>query len=475
MTKRRIISLDMDGCLFNENYIFAKERFFTVLDIVLTLYKKGKHILGASNGQWMRQQVIGNYLSQYEAHKAKGTVPRREVIEGLKDIAQCYLPARSDEDIERDVINENQALFAQLKSENAPYDGVTVIVGSNRQSKKIDDVNARVAGKGSAFPAIRAAATELNAELDTFLLADVYGELEDGTSFDRAVKKSSHHAKWKFDDTKLSILYTQIQRAASLHPGDEIDFDFYDDRTDILDSLKKVFTANPHLIPANVTLRLHQYKGGEVVDYQPIQGQGVCHQAYRQTLLDCTAYIENQLGRSIESYQKKYRKKLNYADRLPGFLQRLASLKTSLSDSVAKQLSILEMKRAALVESCGADSAPCQAMDTLCHSLKAARTEFEQSPGLQKDYQVMQASFTSAIDTAKQSDLGQHRGVAKNVLYNLGLFAAGLGAFYLIGLCIKNAIHFANGQSLGFFSANTDSVNKIEACEEAVSAITCRA
>lgn len=65
-----------------------------------------------------------------------------------------------------------------------------------------------------------------------------------------------------------------MQKAAADHPGEEIIFDFFDDRRDIVTTLKNYFTQYRHMIPKNVKLRLHSYAGEEDVLRASISGTG---------------------------------------------------------------------------------------------------------------------------------------------------------------------------------------------------------
>ncbi|MCX7117248.1 MAG: hypothetical protein NTW94_04980 [Legionellales bacterium] len=171
------------------------------------------------------------------------------------------------------------------------YGPVITFVGSNRQSKEIDEVNGIVGNKGSCFPAIRRICDILETELDTFLLADIYGDLPDGTAFANATNPEykGSHAKWLFDNHKGTILYAQMQRIANANPKEPIVFDFFDDRVDILESLERYFSKHPSLIPSHVTLRLHQYEGFEVKRHCSIQGHGFIDANYRETVKEMAA------------------------------------------------------------------------------------------------------------------------------------------------------------------------------------------
>ncbi|KTC83658.1 hypothetical protein [Legionella cincinnatiensis] len=198
----------------------------------------------------------------------------------------------------KDVIASNKIFLDTIKEENQNFTKAIALIGSNRQSLNIDIANSP--GKGSCFPAIKKVTDHLGCTFDPFLLADIYGNLPNGTSYDRAMHHFDHtysgdHSDWIFDDTKASLIYAQMHKVALDHPTEEIIFDFYDDRgfgarspKDILEDLHEFFTKNPALIPPNVTLRLNHYAGGDVSKMDPIKGKpsNIIDANYQQTVKD---------------------------------------------------------------------------------------------------------------------------------------------------------------------------------------------
>jgi hypothetical protein len=191
----------------------------------------------------------------------------------------------------KDVIRANQPFLDTLKKENAYYEYVTLFVGSNRQSKQDDDYNSN--NTESCYVAIQKINSYLGTELDTLLLADIYGHLKSGKSFKRATDKNYQgtHSDWIFDDEKLTTIYTQMQRMATKNSKESIVFDFYDNRGIkephshlMLERLTKFFTKYPEMIPHNITLRLNHYKGGQVTPIGNIKGRGPIDNHYRKTV-----------------------------------------------------------------------------------------------------------------------------------------------------------------------------------------------
>jgi len=182
-----------------------------------------------------------------------------------------------------------QAIDQQLNTEK--YDHVFYTVGSARQSYSSDRRNARYNGTGSCFPYMSAIQERLKkGEVKKFLLTDLYNDRPDDTSFDEAIhllkQKNPEPSEygWVFDDSKFTILYAQIHKFARENPDVEIDYDFYDDREDILHPLHSVFKRFPHLLPKNVTLKMHEYSGGTIKDLNKIDGKGPIDRTYSRTV-----------------------------------------------------------------------------------------------------------------------------------------------------------------------------------------------
>lgn len=177
-------------------------------------------------------------------------------------IRALYL--RSGEPLSKLVLTANEDLFAQIKAHKPLFSKLITFVGSNRQSLEIDDYNTMINHTESCFVAIKTVATFIDAKLDPFLLADLYGDLPAGTSYHRATADNPEeysHESWIFDETKASILYAQMHRTAKKNPHEPIEFHFYDDKKDILNELEHFFSSHPELIPPKMLLGLHSYDG----------------------------------------------------------------------------------------------------------------------------------------------------------------------------------------------------------------------
>ena len=213
------------------------------------------------------------------------------------DFDGCLFHIKYIETFPKDVIEQNRVFLDTITYENAEFGlneraltEVISFIGSNRQSKAIDDVNTFINGyiKGSCFPAIQQVSDYIGAKLNTLLLADIYGDLPEGTSYiramDKTLKNPKDHAHWLFDETKVTILYAQIHSMASIRQSAQIIFDFYDDREDILYALLKFYTINSELIPRNVVLRLTRYVDARITPIATIHGSGLIDTHYRETV-----------------------------------------------------------------------------------------------------------------------------------------------------------------------------------------------
>lgn len=204
--------------------------------------------------------------------------------------------------------NNAEANEAYLKAnsqfiESLKRDEPTVlVVGSNRQIPHIDFNNGTgtTYPPGSVFPRLEAIAQTMGegTQFDPFLLPDLElekgagqtykefrekGYLNDNGSYKDGIKRddftSDGFKELEDDESKASLLFAQMQHAATQHPNDAIEFNFYDDRKDIVEALNAFFKAHPELIPKNVTLNLVGYAGPELTqeDAQELLTHYVLH------------------------------------------------------------------------------------------------------------------------------------------------------------------------------------------------------
>lgn len=218
----------------------------------------------------------------------------------------------------KDVVLLNQILLNALRAEANLYSKTFALIGSNRQSKSLDFAHHYTnlfAFIGSCFPAIKRIADDLEAEFVPFLLADLYGNLEPGTSYLRAMEHLEkpalkiEHQECTIDEYKVTLLYAQIHHMAykiaqlpKPQSNEDIVFDFYDDREEILSELANFFNQHQILLPSNVTLRLHQYAGEPAKCLHKIKGTGFIDTNYGQTVKDMVHYHQQSFPKEKNLY-----------------------------------------------------------------------------------------------------------------------------------------------------------------------------
>ncbi len=232
---------------------------------------------------------------------------------------------------DKDIIKANIALLESIKasvnshssSSSSPSKKTKLIVfvGSNRQAFRDDFGNSTPDERGSCYPAIKRVSKYLGAELDEMLLGDIYNDLPDGTCFRKALKyiknsKDYIMAKlpediffpdWLHDDSKLTLLYAQMHKMSLKYPNDILNYNFVDDREDIVTNLYEYFIQYPEMIPHNVTLNLKKYIGPTdkyrhkvdplVTEFAPIRGtRPSADQHYRQTIKTMAAVTIEEMA-----------------------------------------------------------------------------------------------------------------------------------------------------------------------------------
>lgn len=176
------------------------------------------------------------------------------------------------------LIESNLVMMGYLRSKGID----ALMIGSNRQDIETDFMNSKKANfakgnddeLGSGFTMLEEISTEIGARFSPFVLADLYADKEEGYSYKRALELQEGHPheypnlkkkdydgepKWVFDEQKVSIVYAQIQKLSLENPDDEIEFNFIDDREDILNAVENFFEKHPEMIPGNVTLKTQRY------------------------------------------------------------------------------------------------------------------------------------------------------------------------------------------------------------------------
>ncbi|CDZ77326.1 hypothetical protein BN59_01609 [Legionella massiliensis] len=201
--------------------------------------------------------------------------------------------SKSKEDANAAYITSNGEILEQFRAQKG--DQTVLLVGSNRQTPFIDLKNGgenikTVCPTGSVFPVMEAITEELgeNTIFNPFLLSDLEADVVEIGQTHRKLKENGYlkdngaykpeisdqdfirdgFPQYKDDESKASLLVAQMKLAAMTNPDDEIEFNFYDDRIDIVEGLQNFFKANPELIPENVSLNLFGYSGPHLTQEQ---------------------------------------------------------------------------------------------------------------------------------------------------------------------------------------------------------------
>jgi hypothetical protein len=230
-------------------------------------------------------------------------------------------------------------------------DKVIFMVGSNRQSRRNDVGNSRENKTESCFSALIQLAKEfqkhnpsISHHVDPYLLADTCGGTPLGENFIKALTPTFSRIGYEFsecfyDKSKKTQLYAQLHKLASENPKDEIIFDFYDDRNEILTELKSFYEKNPGLIPKNLRLRLHAYDGNHPKNIANIQGSGVIDDNYQETIIEHRLYDTESFLKNREtkcSVTPTYSKALSCM-RI-STISKFEALKNSISDQLDAEM-----------------------------------------------------------------------------------------------------------------------------------------
>ena len=219
-----VLSLDYDGCCF----VLDDSNAVSGIEHMLSSYRK--YIVDNIHNS-IQSESMNKKINTFVEHASKKI---KEKLEG-------YLSVYSDS-----------------------CDGVSLYVGSNRQSVSLDDSNEQKNKNGSCFTALSKYSQEKDWEFNGFLLADVVDEkfklrnprLESGT----AINNGKYNCE--FDELKVRIIKHQLEDVIGNHGSEKkIKFVFIDDDIDntIIKSLEEHFVLNPDELPSNIELTLVKF------------------------------------------------------------------------------------------------------------------------------------------------------------------------------------------------------------------------
>lgn len=363
----------------------------------------------------------------------------------------------------RDIIASNQQLLDAIKENNTAFDKIYTFNGSNRQSWAINQWDENKVE--SCFPAMQRISQYLNVDLDTFLLADVFGNLEPGTSFQRATNKNyrGSHADWTVDMSKAIILYAQIHKIACEHACDRITYDFYDDDKSKIRELSTFYHRNAHLIPCNVTLRLNHYAGADMTLIGECQGRGFIDENYyeRTKALTNQAKVvsENEINvaRYASPLELTVRKELNIT--LADALKEITD-KYLMFDAKAKQH--FDENQCMIEQSSRYYHYKNAAKATSDFKLRIDTALYNYF--IDNNEQQLRAAVDNATNWALNSELKNYRGHLKEILWYTSLALLAVLTVATAGIALVTAAginRVVNGPYSFFSKPNTDSVNCI--------------
>lgn len=219
---------------------------------------------------------------------------------------------KGDPSVEKDVIKHNVVLFDHIRdrAEVLRKEGneveIRIFIFSRRQSKDVDLNMQFRHNTDSFFSDIQKISAHLNAYLEKILLADVYGGLPYGQSFEKALSdefgQSLEHASWCDDRSKLTILYSHLHKLALENHDAKIYYDAFDDEHEILNELLKFSTKYPDMFPQNAIVTLKHYAGDGVdTSRSPIRGTGIIDANFCKTILAMTEICLEKLGKFQKS------------------------------------------------------------------------------------------------------------------------------------------------------------------------------
>lgn len=159
----------------------------------------------------------------------------------------------------------------KLLSEEYPESAIVLVVGSNRQDAKLNQLNHANNNNGNCYEVFAAFARENGIIFDPMLTVDLCKGLEDGHGQQGRHDQDTHHlcedCKYRlFDlDNKAPIILSLAHRLREKHPdAKNLRLHFFDDKAGILAKTQQLFLDNPQALPRG--LDLHCYHVFEPVN-----------------------------------------------------------------------------------------------------------------------------------------------------------------------------------------------------------------
>lgn len=297
------VLLDADGCFYNNFYTVLMleviNKFHAEIDEAL------KHNPFAAKPEELKRK-IREFVHDYDILKIdpQKDLKRLATYLDLRKINKADMVSKLDylcpDIIDSALYRANAHMFNGLVSRAKELNcrRITFMVGSNRQSYKIDGLNSDLHGTRSFYRDLQRMVellptiikTNISFHLDKFLLADAYANLPSGTSFCRSLQidsKSISHADTVWEEMKTHSIYGFMHYIAQRYPN-TMGVEFIDDREDILKAIAEAYGTDDKYgaLPAYMPLRMGLYSGDVVVrkpDYM-LEGRGLVDLELDKTL-----------------------------------------------------------------------------------------------------------------------------------------------------------------------------------------------
>lgn len=318
----------------------------------------------------------------------------RKILYISPDFDECLFNRRYQySDDENRLINKNLMFFNRVMGEikTGEFKEVVLMSGSSRQSLYNDYDNSQrylnLPSTESSFTALDnirnhlkkcvkedLTVKDVTVKRDPILLADLYGDRPSGDTFEKATNdieaayklapalskphestkiKGYDYPGYLYDVSKITLLYMQMHKAASDNPNEEIIFNFYDDRQDILVGLSDFFSIHNYLMPPNLTLNLYSYKGDWISPVKP-QKRPLKGPLSRERLIDYdykeSVRVMVRFCCDIDPTDKDigYKKPLELYDLKQGVVPKqglLPNMRAFLSERKNRSIKLIDLKQ----------------------------------------------------------------------------------------------------------------------------------
>ena len=293
--KTLVVLLDADGCYYNRKY---EERLW----YVIARYRSEIEFIAKHPDMTGNREALERI--RYDAITA--TIPK-DILHNVpteKKIALFntftgYLDQLIPGLIDVILWRENKILIEKLAKDVTEKNigEIILMVGSARQSFSIDDYNNKKFGTRSFFPSLEKFASMLHEKfskelsvavsMETFLLSDLYSNVQPGESYRRIMMELINHAPQSqcnsvHDKSKFTLVYAALnhlaQKYSEKYLNNELLVEYFDDTAFIHDSLMRA-SSKKHadlMLPENIPLYLYLYMGDKISENEMhlIQGKG---------------------------------------------------------------------------------------------------------------------------------------------------------------------------------------------------------